>query len=140
MRSRILKSILSLPRLVLCAVVLYGLGAVAAELPQQSSQAGGVTVRVKPADVSPAAATWRFEVVLETHSGDLSEDLARIAFMVDAAGRRYPAAGWEGDPAGGHHRKGVLQFKAMSPRPGAIELRILRPGEAAPRSFRWKLT
>ena len=35
--------------------------------------------------------------------------------------------------------KRVLQFKPLSPLPEVIELRITRPGEPAPRSFRWKL-
>ena len=119
--------------------ILFGLGASAAELAQQSSQAGGVTVRVKPADVSGKAATWSFQVVLDTHSGDLSDDLAAAAVIVDAGGKKYSAVGWEGDAPGGHHRKGVLRFKAPSPRPHSIELRIQRPGEAAPRAFRWQL-
>jgi hypothetical protein len=58
---------------------------------------------------------------------------------VDATGKQHPAAGWDGDPAGGHHRKGVLRFKALSPRPDALEMRILRQGETAARTFRWKL-
>ena len=46
---------------------------------------------------------------------------------------------WEGDPPGGHHRKGVLKFDAVNPRPQDIELRITRAGEPKPRSFRWQL-
>jgi len=139
MPSRILKPFSLLRALVLCAAVLYALGAAAAELAQQSSQAGGVSISVKPTDVSAAATTWLFQVTLTTHSGDLGDDLARTATIVDAAGKQNPAMDWEGDPAGGHHRKGVLRFKALSPRPDALELRILRQGETAPRTFRWKL-
>jgi hypothetical protein len=125
--------------LVLCAAMLWALGASAAELAQQSSDTGGVTVSVKPTDVSAAAKTWLFQVALNTHSGDLGDDLARTATIVDGAGKQYPALDWKGDAAGGHHRKGVLQFKALSPRPDALELRIARAGETAPRTFRWKL-
>lgn len=139
MRSRSLIPFSLLHALVLCAALLYALGGAAAELEQQSSQAGGVSVSVKPTDVSAAAATWLFQVTLTTHSGDLGDDLARTATLVDSAGKHYPAAGWDGDPAGGHHRKGVLRFKAQSPRPDALELRIQRQGESAPRTFRWKL-
>ena len=139
MPSRILKPSSLFRALVLCATVLYALGAAAAELAQQSSQAGGVSISVKPTEVSAAATAWLFEVTLTIHSGDLGDDLARTATIVDAAGKRYPAVGWEGDPPGGHHRKGVLRFKALSPRPDALELRILRQGETAPRTFRWKL-
>lgn len=139
MPSRILKPFSLVRALVLCAALLYTLGAAAAELAPQNSQAGGVDVSVKPTDVSANAATWKFQVTLTTHSGDLGDDLARSATLVDAAGKPQPAQGWEGDPPGGHHRKGALRFKALSPRPDALELRILRQGETAPRTFRWKL-
>lgn len=33
----------------------------------------------------------------------------------------------------------VLRDDAPVPRPAAIELKITRPGEAVPRSFRWQL-
>lgn len=125
--------------LLICTAVLYGSGAAAAEMAPQSSQAGGLTISVKPTDVSPQAATWRFQVGMNTHSVELSDDLARTAALVDASGKEQPALAWEGDPPGGHHRKGELRFKALSPRPQALELRIARAGEAAPRVFRWKL-
>ncbi len=138
MPSRILKPFL-LAALAIGAAVLYGPGAAAAELPEQTSQANGVSVSVKPTDVSPAAKTWSFQVALNTHTGDLSDDLTRTARLVDGAGKEQTAVGWEGAPAGGHHRSGVLKFKALSPRPEALELRMVRPGETAPRTFRWTL-
>ena len=124
---------------VLFAALLWGVGAAAAELPQQSSQAAGVSISVKPTEVDAKADTWLFQVALNTHSGDLGDDLARTATIVDGAGKEQPAAAWEGDAAGGHHRKGVLRFAALSPRPEVLELRIKRPGEDGPRTFRWKL-
>ncbi|HUX26400.1 MAG TPA: hypothetical protein VMV87_17495 [Burkholderiales bacterium] len=139
MSSRILKSFFSFPLLVLFAAALYASGAAATELAQQSSQAGSVSISVKPTDVSAGAAAWLFQVALNTHSGALEDDLAHSAVLVDAAGTQHAALGWDGDPAGGHHRRGVLRFKPISPRPAAIELRILRPGETTPRIFRWKL-
>ena len=139
MPSRILKPSILLSALVIGAAALYAASAAAGELPEQSSQASGVSVSVKPTDVSAAAKTWTFEVALNTHSGDLSDDLTRTARLVDAAGKEQPPAGWEGAPAGGHHRTGVLRFKALSPRPDTLELRMVRPGETAPRTFRWTL-
>ncbi len=137
MRSRSLKLISLLPALALSVFVLSATGAVAAGLEPQTSQANSVSISVKPVDVS--AATWQFQVTLTTHSGDLGDDLARTATLVDAAGKQQAALGWDGDPAGGHHRKGVLRFKALSPRPDALEMRITRAGETAPRTFNWKL-
>jgi hypothetical protein len=139
MRSRSLKPFSLFHVLLLCAALLYALGGAAAELEPQSSQTGGVSISVKPADVSAAATTWQFQVALNTHSGALEDDLAHSATLVDASGKQHAALGWDGDPVGGHHRRGVLRFKPLSPRPDAFELRILRPGETAPRTFRWNL-
>ena len=136
MRSRSLKLISLLPALALSAFVLSATGALAAGLEQQTSQANSVSISVKPVDIS--AATWQFEVALNTHGGSLDDDLAKTATLL-AAGKQYPAAGWDGSAAGGHHRKGVLSFKAVSPPPDAIELRIVRQGETVPRTFSWKL-
>ena len=112
----------------------------AAELASQSSEDGGVTIAVKPVDVSAKAATWSFQVSLSTHSQDLNDDLVRTAFIVDRVGNRNALpTGWKGDAPGGHHRKGVLSFKALAPLPAAIELRIQRAGEKAPRVYRWDL-
>jgi len=122
------------------AAMLYSTAALAADLPSQSSEDGGVTIAVKPLEVSAKASTWSFQVTLNTHSQDLSDDLVRTAFIVDRAGKRNLApAAWQGDAPGGHHRKGVLSFKALTPLPKAIELRVQRAGEKAPRMFRWEL-
>ncbi len=131
-------------RFLLChlvgAAMLFGTTAFAADLASQSSESGGVTIAVKPVDVSAKAATWSFQVSLTTHNQELSDDLVRTAFILDRAGNKklVPTA-WEGDAPGGHHRKGVLSFKALTPLPKAIELRVQRAGEKAPRMFRWDL-
>ena len=139
MPSRILKPFSPVRALVLCAALLYTLGAAAAELAPQRNQSGDVTVTVKPMDVSTGTATWSFQVTLKTHSQELNDDLASAAYIVDDAGKRTPATGWEGNAPGGHERKGILRFKALTPPPGTLELHIQRPGETAPRTFRWKL-
>ena len=122
------------------AAALVAASAVAAgELDTRSSTAAGVTVKVTPKDVAPGSATWTFVVVLDTHSQDLSDDLVKSSVLLDAQGVRYAPLAWEGAPPGGHHREGVLRFKTPTPAPQAIELQIRRPGESAPRSFRWTL-
>jgi len=130
------KSFSFLSALALGAFVLSTTATLAAELDAQDSRANGVSISVKPADV--AAANWRFEVTLTTHSGSLDDDLTKSATL-QAAGKQYSPTGWDGSAPGGHHRRGVLSFKAVSPRPAAIELRIVRQGETSPREFRWKL-
>jgi len=136
MHSRSVKSFSFLPALILGVSVLSATGALAAGLEQQDSRANGVSISVKPTDV--AAASWKFEVTLTTHSGSLDDDLSKSATL-QAAGKQYAPIGWDGSPPGGHHRRGVLSFKAISPRPETIDLRIVRRGEGAPRDFRWKL-
>ena len=131
-------------RFLLCHIVgaamLFGTNAFGADLASQSSESGGVTIAVKPVDVSAGAAIWSFQVSLSTQSQDLGDDLVRTAFIVNRAGKKNELpAGWVGDAPGGHHRNGVLSFKALAPLPGAIELRIQRVGEKAPRMFRWDL-
>lgn len=106
-------------------------------LPAQTSRAAGVTVKVTPKDLAADAQRWRFEVVFDTHSVDLSHDLLKSAALIDAAGRSYAPLAWEGDPPGGHHRKGVLSFEPLK---GADEVRLqIRDVGVPEREFRWPL-
>ena len=124
--------------LAIAGVAASGL-AFGRELAEQTSRERGVTVRAKPVAVAPGAKSWTFEVVLETHSVELTDDLPRTATLAGASGGPQSASAWEGDPPGGHHRKGVLRFAPLAPQSDAFVLRIQRPGESAPRSFRWTL-
>ena len=124
--------------LALAGAIASGL-AFARELAEQTSRDRGVTVRAKPVDVSPGAKAWTFEIVLETHSVELTDDLQRTATLAGPGGAAQSASAWEGDPPGGHHRKGVLRFAPLAPQPDAVVLRIQRPGESTARSFRWAL-
>jgi hypothetical protein len=105
----------------------------------RSSDEAGIKVVVTPKALGPGAKVWEFEVVLDTHTKPLNDDLAQIAALVDAAGRRYMPVAWQGDPPGGHHRKGVLQFSAPAERPKSVELQINGVGGVATRTFRWDL-
>ena len=105
----------------------------------QSSSEQGVTVKVTAKSMGLVGSRWEFAVVLDTHSADLGDDLAQSAVLTTDDGRTFKPTGWLGAPPGGHHREGVLAFDVPAPRPGAIELRIDRPGESAPRTFRWQL-
>lgn len=120
-------------------VSLLAAGAFAAELAVQRSSASGVTVAVTPQSLAAGAKSWDFKVVLDTHSAELKDDLARSAVLVVDGGGSYTPTAWQGDPPGGHHREGTLKFNAISPQPKAIELQIQRPGEPKPRLFRWQL-
>jgi len=84
------------------------------------------------------AKTWDIEVVLETHTKALNDDLTKSSVLI-ADGKQYLPLVWEGAPPGGHHRKGLLRFKAIAPLPPSLELQIRLAGDAAPRSFNWPL-
>lgn len=124
--------------LCLMMAALFAVSA-AAQLATQKSTANGVTVAVTPGKLGADANVWEFAVVLDTHSEELSDDLAKSAVLLDHKGGQFKALGWDGASPGGHHRKGVLKFNPIAPRPHAVELRIHRPGEANARTFRWEL-
>ena len=110
---------------------------IAGNLPTLSSSQSGVTVKVTPKNLK--ADFWEFNVVFDTHSQDLKDDLLKSAVLVDPSGTRLSPVEWKGAPPGGHHREGTLRFKPPAPAPNAFELRIARPGEREPRSFKWTL-
>lgn len=105
----------------------------------QSSVDRGVTVKVTPKALGSSDSRWEFSVVLDTHSADLSDDLVQSTTLTTDDGRTLKPVSWTGAAPGGHHRAGVLAFDVPAPRPAKIELRIVRPGESAPRIFRWQL-
>lgn len=120
-------------------LALFAAAATGAQLEQQKNSAGGVTVAVTPKAITADAKSWDFSVVLDTHSQDLSDDFAKTTVLVDERGTQYRPVAWEGAAPGGHHRAGVLKFKAAERLPQSLEMRMLRPGESKPRSFRWRL-
>lgn len=130
MRTRLILPLLSL----MTALVFTGLAA-AQPLASQSSSAEGVTLKAMPR-ASPNGGL-EFDIVFDTHTRELTDDLVKTAsLMVD--GKRLAPAGWQGDPPGGHHRKGVLRFDSGASAQ-MLELSVARPGEAKPRMFRWQL-
>jgi hypothetical protein len=126
---RTLKGIVALMALVMV------LGVAAAE--QQMSNQGGVVIRVTPGRFAPDAATWDFEVVFETHTVPLTGDPAQFTVLLDPQGRTQAALRWDGDPPGGHHRKGVLRFKPLRPVPATVTLKIRGIGGVPERVFTW---
>lgn len=121
------------------AAAFLATGAVlaASALPARTSSQAGVTVKATPRALD--GSVWEFELAFDTHSQELNDDVEKTAVLSPAGGAAQTPIKWQGDPPGGHHRKGVVQFKAVSPRPASIELRITRPGEPAPRVFQWAL-
>ena len=125
--------------LVLGVALAAATALAAAPLERITSSAGGVMIAVQPVDLAPGAKSWDFDVSLNTHMHPLVEDLAKVSVLVDAAGARHAPIAWKGDPPGGHHRKGVLEFAPVSGNPAYVELQINGVATPEARTFRWQL-
>lgn len=123
--------------LIALLLVLVSLPLAAAEFPSRTTSSGGVSLKVTPQSLSATA--WDFYLLFETHVQEISDDLVKNSVLIADGAAPVAPLEWQGDPPGGHHRRGVLRFKPPSPAPRTIELRIQRPGEAVPRSYRWEL-
>ena len=123
----------------IAAASLANASAAAAPLAAQTSDVQMVAVTVTPKAL-PGTGEWQFGVTMNTHVAPLDDDLPASAVLVDPQGRTYAPIAWRGDGPGGHHRKGVLAFAPVTPRPATIELRVQRRGEPTARSFKWVLS
>ena len=108
-------------------------------LPSQINSEGQVTVKVTPLDLSQTADTWRFAMQFDTHVTPLNQDLLKTAVLSSDNGQNEAPLSWEGDAPGGHHRKGVLVFKPITPLPSSVTLKLQQVGSVPERSFTWKL-
>ena len=81
----------------------------------------------------------KFEIRMNTHSGDLSQDLVSVSTLKDDSGREYRPAEWQGSPPGGHHRKGVLEFPALNENTKSLTLVIRGVANVPERIFKWNL-
>ena len=97
-----------------------------------------VTVTVTPSDLSAESGEWKFDIVMSTHSVELDQDMTKVAVLVDDSDKEYSPIRWEGAPAGGHHREGVLIFTPVAPYPQDLKLNIKDIGDVQ-RSFSWIL-
>ncbi len=96
-----------------------------------------VTVTVTPVDISSQSKEWKFDVVMDTHSVELDQDLLKIIVLVDDQGKEYIPINWEG-PVGGHHREGIITFNQITSTSKSIELKVSGVGDVV-RSFTWQL-
>lgn len=108
------------------------------DLATRTNDSGGVRVVVTPKSVGTGA-VWEFDVTMSTHVEPLNADLVKTAALVDGDNRRYTPLAWEGDPPGGHHRKGVLRFPSPAQSGGTFKLQIGGVGGNSVRTFQWRL-
>jgi hypothetical protein len=97
-----------------------------------------VTVTVTPTLLSEESREWKFDITLSTHSVELDQDMTKVTILIDDSGKEYSPARWEGAPAGGHHREGVLVFSPIKPTPKSVELKITGIADTV-RTFNWQL-
>lgn len=97
-----------------------------------------VTVTVTPTLLSGEPKEWKFDIVMDTHSVELDQNMTEVATLTDDSGKEYSPVRWEGAPPGGHHREGVLVFSPITPTPKSVELKITGIADTI-RTFNWQL-
>lgn len=98
-----------------------------------------VTIKATPIELGKDAYAWRFQIVFDTHSGSLDDDILAVASLADEKGSTYRPTAWEGLGPGGHHSEGVLMFNSIAPAPQFVELKIKNVGGIPERSFKWNI-
>ena len=97
-----------------------------------------VSITVTSIDISSQSKEWKFDIVMDTQSVELDQDMTEFAVLIDDQDKEYKPIGWEG-PSGGHHREGVLVFDPIEPMPKYIELKIKNIGGVTERLFKWNI-
>ena len=150
-----------IPSLLILTLILAACSATPASLPSDSNPAsassgnstaqfdsamrtdgqGAIIFEVTPLNLNAPAKTLEFDIVLTTHSIDLSMDLATLATLTTDTGVTVQATLWDA-PRGGHHVSGKLIFPATvdgkSILDGATKLTLTIVDVDAPsRVFEW---
>lgn len=108
-------------------------------LPSRENREGQVMVKVIPQQIGRGG-DWIFAVQLNTHVAPITQRIESISTLSDGQGKTERPLAWKGDPPGGHHRRGVLIFRAMEPKPATITLTIEKVGGVTARYFTWKVS
>ena len=113
------------------------------QLPERSDAQGAVEVVVKPLNLGRSEETLKFDVSLNTHSVNLSMNLATLSTLTTDTGKTVQAIQWDA-PVGGHHVAGTLAFPMnVDGKPlldGASKLTLtIKNVDAPERSFVWDL-
>ncbi|MEW6086631.1 MAG: hypothetical protein AB1607_18755 [Chloroflexota bacterium] len=104
---------------------------------------GGIIFEVTPLNLDQNVESFEFNIILTTHSIDLSMDLAATATLATDTGIIVTSTLWDA-PRGGHHVEGKLIFPATvngkSILDGAAKLTLTVTDVYAPiRVFEWEL-
>ena len=104
----------------------------------KSNEGGSVTVEVKPTALDVGKPIV-FDIAMNTHSVDLSDDMTKITILRDDAGKEFKPTAWDGPDGGGHHREGTLTFAALANKSKFVELVIQGLAGVPERVFKWDL-
>jgi hypothetical protein len=154
---------LIIPILLLLTLAITACSAVSPSLPSQSQAdpgstestspelasatrmdtQGAIIFEVTPLNLDQTSESLEFNIVLTTHSIDLSMDLASTATLITDTGISVNSTLWDA-PRGGHHVQGKLIFPATqdgkSILEGATKLTLTISNVDAPtRTFDWEL-
>lgn len=104
---------------------------------------GAIIIEITPLNLASPTDTFEFNVVMTTHSIDLSMDLATQSTLTTDTGVSVASTLWDA-PVGGHHVEGKLIFPATKDgKPileGATKLTITILNVDVPtRVFEWEL-
>ena len=109
----------------------------------RTDEQGSVVIEVIPLNLDSATDTLEFDVSMNTHSVDLSMDLAQLATLTTDTGLTVQASKWDATP-GGHHVPGKLLFpasqdgKRVLDGAGKLTLTIVNV-DSPSRVFEWPL-
>jgi hypothetical protein len=123
---------------LLIVLFLVNLAVDAAAYETKSNKQNRVRVDVRPVQLEPGKPA-RFEVRMNTHSEELSQDMLAVVTLKDNKGREYQATNWVGSPPGGHHLSGVLEFPELDGNPESITLVIRLIADGPDRTFKWSV-
>lgn len=123
---------------ILIVLFLVNLAIDAAAYETKSNKQNRVRVDVRPVQLLPGKPA-KFEIRMNTHSGDLSQDLVAACTLKDNSGREYHPTSWDGSPPGGHHRSGVLEFSELGEGAESITLVIREVANVPERVFNWSI-
>lgn len=99
---------------------------------------GNVTISATPQELTPGKPAV-IQLVFDTHSVNLDFDVTQAAVLFDEKGMMYGVPVWNGDPPGGHHRKGTLAFPTPLRQIARVTLTLKNIAGIKDRMITWRL-
>lgn len=107
-------------------------------LDPQTIDGGSVTVQVTPIAFKMGA-PLEFDIAMNTHSVDLSDDMLKAVILRDDGGKEYAPTAWDGPEGGGHHREGKITFAGLNTSTKSLTLVVKNIAGVPERVYQWEL-